>query len=101
MGEPPGLPPKRCLARDLHDELPQRTRARPARDNLGPVAHHNEQARRVVAREIADVVEVDEVGAVDPDEALRVEALLERAEGEVDEVGRRRNVNGHVIVLGF
>ena len=79
----------------------QLRRVRPAGHDPGAVVHLDEEPSAGVGKDCADVVQVDDVGAVHPNEVLGVEPRLEIPQPRADQVRATAVVHGHVVVPGL
>ena len=69
----------------LHRPVAQPLRGGAARGDLRTVLHSHEQLRVVERLDCVDKIQIDEVRAMHPYEARRIEALLEIGEWQADE----------------
>src|SRR5262245_59532732 len=75
--------------------------ARPAGRDRAPVPHADEEPAVPQRRDVRDVLEVDEMPAMDPHEPPRIQPALELPEGHMDQVRTLGEPDEDVIVLGL
>src|ERR1043166_794343 len=81
------------------DQLPQLRASRAAGDDAAAVAQKNDQAPFVVALELLDAIDVDDVRAVHAEERL-VESPFELGERDAEQMRGPAHDGAHVIAFG-